>query len=39
MMSDQGFLYREVCPHFGLGETSLRHWVEQVQFERSGGGP
>ena len=38
VMLDQGFSYREVCRHFDLGQTSRRRWVEQLQFERSGGG-
>ena len=39
MVLDQGFSYCEVCRQLDLGETGLRHWVEQVQFERNGGVP
>jgi len=39
MVLDQGFSYREVCRQLDLGETGLRRWVEQLQFERDGGVP
>ena len=39
MLLDQGFSYREVCRQLDLGETGLRRWVEQLQFERDGGVP
>ena len=39
MVLDQGFSYREVCRQLDLGETGLRRWAEQVQFEINGGGP
>ena len=39
MFLDQGFAYGEVCRQFDLGETGLRRWVEQLQFERDGGVP
>ena len=35
MVLDQGFSYRDVCRQLDLGETGLRRWVEQLQFERS----
>jgi len=37
MVLDQGFSCREVCRQLDLGETGLRRWVEQLQFERDGG--
>jgi len=39
MVLDQGFSYREVCRQLDLGETGLRRWVEQLQFERNAGVP
>jgi transposase len=39
MVLDQGFSCREVCRQLDLGETGLRRWVEQLQFERDGGVP
>ena len=36
MVLDQGFSYREVCRQLDAGETGLRHWVEQLLFERVG---
>ena len=39
MLLDQGFFYREVCRQLDFGETGLRRWVEQLQFERNAGVP
>jgi len=36
MALDQGFSGREICLQLDLGETGLRRWVEQLQFERYG---
>ena len=39
MVLVQVFSYRDVCHQLDLGDTGLRRWVEQLQFERDGGVP
>ena len=39
MVLGQGFSYREVWRQLDLGETALRRWVGQLQFERNSGLP
>jgi transposase len=39
LVLDQGYSVTAACRAIGVGETALRRWVEQLQFERDGGTP
>jgi len=39
LVLDQGYSFLEACRSLDIGETALRRWVQQLEFERGGGTP
>jgi len=39
LVLDQGYSVLEACRSLDVGETALRRWVQQLEFERGGGTP
>jgi transposase len=36
LVADKGYSVRQACEAMGVGETSLRRWLDQLQGERGG---
>jgi len=36
LVLDQQYSIKEACDSMGVGETGMRHWVEQLRSERNG---
>ena len=39
LVLDQGYSILQACRSLDVGETALRRWVDQLQFERTGETP
>ena len=39
LVLDQGYSILQACRALDVGQTALKHWVDQLQFERTGQSP